>query len=67
MNFMTSQNSAYTSDKEASDFGEVPDPIRSEIQEVQSPSFLTSHSIFCNIQSVHLPFFVYLYTVLHDL
>ena len=67
----------YTSDKEASDFGKVPDPILSKIQKVQSASFLSFREIlnywialtifFFNIQSVHIPFPVYLYIVVHNL
>ena len=45
MNFYCTESGLYTSDKEASDFGKVPDPSLSEIQEVQSASFLSFREI----------------------
>ena len=39
LEFYCTEVGLYTSDKEASDFGKVPDPILSEIQEAQSASF----------------------------
>ena len=45
LEFYCTEFGLYTSDKEASDFGKVPDPILSEIQEVQSASFLSFREI----------------------
>ena len=39
LEFYCTEFGLYTSDKEASDFDKLPDPILSEIQEVQSASF----------------------------
>ena len=45
LEFYCTEFGLYTSDKEASDFGKVPDPSLSEIQEVQSASFSSFREI----------------------
>ena len=45
LEFYCTQFGLYTSDKEASDFGKVPEPSLSEIQEFQSASFLSFREV----------------------
>ena len=45
LEFYCTEFGLYTSDKEASDFGKVPEPSLSEVQEVQSSSFLSFREI----------------------
>ena len=45
LEFYCTEFGLYTSDQEASDFGKVPEPSLSEIQEVQSSSFLSFREI----------------------
>ena len=45
LEFYCTEFGLYTSDQEASDFGKVPEPNLSEVQEVQSSSFLSFREI----------------------
>ena len=45
LEFYCTEFGLYTSDQEASDFGKVPEPSLSEVQEVQSSSFLSFREI----------------------
>ena len=45
LEFYCTEFGLYTSDQEASDYGKVPEPSLSEVQEVQSASFLSFREI----------------------
>ena len=45
LEFYCTEFGLYTSDQEASDYGKVPEPSLSEVQEVQSASFLIFREI----------------------
>ena len=45
LEFYCTEFGLYTSDQEASDYGKLPEPSLSEVQEVQSVSFLSFREI----------------------
>ena len=45
LEFYCTEFGLYTSDQEASDYGKLPEPSLSEVQEVQSASFLSFREI----------------------
>ena len=58
LEFYCTQFGLYTSDKEASDFGKVPEPSLSEIQEFQSASFLSFREVLNYWNGSHNIFYV---------
>ena len=68
LEFDFTQFDLYTSDKETSDFGKVPEPRLQEVQDVQFTSFFklqgnfellnSSNNIFYNVQSVLMSYSV---------